>query len=362
LQKKEGGSVKASHILISYEGTGAQPKEPRTKEEAKALAEDVLSKVKADPSAFAALALEFSEDPGSATRGGTYDNIPEGQMVPEFNDYIFDNKTGSVGLVETDFGFHIIKIEDKYDVVRVATIVRGLEPSEKSISDLFNETTTFEMASIDGDFGETAKAGDYTIRPVNRLNGLDENIPGLGNQRTIVQWAFNLDTKVGAVKRFSTTSGYAVVQLTGKRSEGLATAQDASARVLPILRKQKKAALIMKNNSGKSMDELAKSNDVSVKAASELTMKTPTVLGAGREPKVVGVAMGLSEGEQSGLIEGENGVFMLTVSKKAIAPSLESYATFANTQKTLNRNRSNFAAYSALEEMSEIEDYRAELY
>lgn len=360
--KKEGGSVKASHILISYDGTGAQPKEPRTKQEAKALAEEVLSKVKADPSTFGALALEYSEDPGSATRGGTYDNIPQGQMVPEFNDYIFDNAIGSIGLVETDFGFHIIKVEDKYDVVQIATIARELEPSEKTISDLFNQTTTFEMTSMEGDFEETAKAGSYTVRPVNKLSGLDENIPGLGNQRTIVQWAFNPETEVGTVKRFGTTNGYAVIQLTGKRSKGLATAQDASARVLPILRKQKKAALIIKNNSGKSMDELAKSNDVSVKAASDLSMKTPTILGAGREPKVVGVAMGLSEGEQSGLIEGENGVFMLTVSKKAIAPSLDNYATYANTQKTLNRNRSSFAAYTALEELAEIEDYRAELY
>src|SRR5699024_7413225 len=122
--KKEGGSVKASHILISYDGTGAQPKEPRTKEQAEALAQDVLAQVKANPSEFGALALEYSEDPGSATRGGTYDNIPEGQMVPEFNDYIFDNSVGSIGLVETDFGFHIIKIDDKYDVVQIATIAR----------------------------------------------------------------------------------------------------------------------------------------------------------------------------------------------------------------------------------------------
>jgi peptidyl-prolyl cis-trans isomerase D len=360
--KKEGGSVKASHILISYDGTGAQPKEPRTKEQAEALAQDVLAQVKANPSEFGALALEYSEDPGSATRGGTYDNIPEGQMVPEFNDYIFDNSVGSIGLVETDFGFHIIKIDDKYDVVQIATIARELEPSEKTISDTFNKTTTFEMTALNGDFAEVAKENDYTVRPVNRISGLDENIPGLGNQRSIVQWAFNPDTEVGEIKRFGTTNGYAVIQVTGRRSKGLATAEDASARVLPILRKQKKAALIIENNSGKSMDELAKSNDVSVKTATELTMKTPTISGAGREPKVVGVAMGLSEGDQSQLIEGENGVYMVSVSKKAIAPSLDNYSTYANTQKTLNRNRSSFAAYNALEELAEIEDNRAELY
>src|SRR5690606_7672984 len=140
------------------------------------------------------------------------------------------------------------------------------------------------------------------------------------------------------------------------------TAKDASPTVLPILRKQKKAALIMESNSGKSLDELASSNNVTVKNAAELTMKSPTISGAGREPKVVGVAMGLSEGDQSKLIEGENGVYMLSVSKKVIAPSLENYTTYANTEKTLNRNRSSFAAYNALEEKADIEDYRSELY
>lgn len=360
--KKEGGSVKASHILIAYDGTGAQPKESRTKEQAETLAKELLSEVKANPDTFAALALEHSEDPGSATRGGTYDNIPEGQMVPEFNDYIFDNNIGSIGLVETDFGFHIIKIEDKYDVVQVATIGRELEPSEETISDVFAETTKFEMSAMGGDFQETADTSEYSIRPVNKINALDENIPGLGNQRAIVQWAFNPDTEVGAVKRFSTTSGYAVIQLTGKRSKGLATSKDASARVLPILRKQKKAALIIENNSGKSLDDLASSNNTSIKNATGLTMMSPTISGAGREPKVVGVAMGLSEGEESKLIQGENGIYMVKVSNKVIAPSLENYATYANTQKTLNRNRASFSAYNALEEMADVEDNRAELY
>ncbi|MDG3584058.1 peptidylprolyl isomerase [Galbibacter pacificus] len=362
VHKKEGGSVKASHILISYDGAGAQPKESRTKEEAKAKADEILAKVKANPDDFAALARDNSEDPGSASKGGTYDNIPEGQMVPAFNDYIFDNPIGSIGVVETQFGYHVIKIDDKYDVVQIATIAREIEPSENTINDLFTATTKFQMAAVSGDFQEEAKSSNYTVRPVNQVKALDENIPGIGNQRGIVQWAFNADTEVGDVKRFNTPNGYAVIQLTGKRKEGLATAKDASARVLPILRKQKKAAMIMEQNAGKSIDELAKSNNVNVSGATGLTMKTPTISGAGREPKVVGVAMGLSEGENSSLIEGENGVFMVSVTKKEIAPSLDNYATYANSQKTLNRNRANFAAYNALKDAADIEDERADIY
>ena len=363
MDKKEGGSVKASHILISFDGSQAQPKESRTKEEAKAKAEEILAEVKSNPESFADLALENSEDPGSAARGGTYDNIVPGQMVKPFSDFIFDNAIGAIGVVETDFGFHVIKVDDKYEAVKLATIARKIEASEKTLSDVFTETTKFEMAAGEGDFKEVADASEYVIRPVNNLQVMDENIPGIGNQRSLVQWTFNTDTEVGDVRRFDTPGGYVVAQLTAKRKKGIASARDAAARVTPIIRKQKKAAMIMEANAGKSMAEIAGAYEsVMVKTANGLNMKTPTITGAGREPMVVGTALGMSEGEVSGLIEGEGGVYKIEVVTKSIAPSLDNYATYANSQKTLNRNRVFSAAYNALKESAEIEDDRAAMY
>ncbi|THD68847.1 peptidylprolyl isomerase [Robertkochia marina] len=362
MDKKDNGSVKASHILISYDGAQAQAKEPRTKEEAKAKAEELLAEVKRNPEDFARLALENSEDPGSATRGGTYDNITPGQMVAPFNDFIFDNAIGAVGVVETDFGFHVIKVDDKYDAVQLATIARKIEASEKTLSDVFTETTKFEMAAGEGDFSEVAKASEYLVRPVNNLNAMDENIPGVGSQRSLVQWTFNPDTEVGDVRRFDTPDGYVVAQLTAKRKAGLARAKDAAPRVTPILKRQKKAAMIMEENAGKNMTELADVYGATVRTASDLTMKTPTIPGAGREPFVVGTALGMSEGDVSDMIEGQSGVYIIEVTAKSIAPSLDNYATYANTQKTLNRNRVFSAAYNALKDAAEIEDERADIY
>ncbi|MBL7472999.1 peptidylprolyl isomerase [Robertkochia sediminum] len=362
MDKKAGGAVKASHILIAYDGAQAQAKEARTKEAAKAKADELLAQVKNDPSKFAALALEHSEDPGSATRGGTYDNITPGQMVQPFNDYIFDNAIGSVGVVETDFGYHVIKVDDKYDAVQLATIARKIEASEKTIADVFTETTKFEMAAGEGDFAEVAKTSEYVVRPVNRLEAMDENIPGVGNQRAMVQWAFNSDTDLGDIKRFDTPNGYVVAQLTAKRKAGLAKAQDVKARVLPFIIKEKKAAMIMEANAGKAMADIASQYGVAVKNASGLNMKNPTIIGAGREPMVVGTALGMSEGQVSDLIQGDNGVFKIEVVKKAIAPSLDNYTTYANTQKTLNRNRVFSAVYNALKDQAEIVDERPTMY
>ncbi len=80
----------------------------------KTKAEEILNRVKAGED-FSALAKEFSEDPGSKDKGGLYENIRMGQMVKPFEDGAMSVQAGEVvpSLVETDFGFHVIKLESK---------------------------------------------------------------------------------------------------------------------------------------------------------------------------------------------------------------------------------------------------------
>ncbi|MFX0558488.1 peptidylprolyl isomerase [Maribacter sp. CXY002] len=362
--RKPNGSVKASHILLTYEGaTRANPEIKRTKEEAEAKAKELLSEAKKAGVVFSELARDNSDGP-SAPQGGDLGYFQRGVMVPKFNDFAFGNPVGTIGLVETDFGFHVIKIDDKEDVVQIATLSREIVPSEETINTLFTDATKFEMATIDdeGAFSDIAKSSEYFVRPVNKIKQLDENLPGLGKQRNIVQWAFSADTNVGDIKRFNINNGYAVVQLTGTYEEGVMSAEDASALVLPIIRKERKAAQIIAANKGKSMDAIASGNNVTVSTASALTVKSPTIPGAGSEPAIVGAAFGMKEGETSGLLEGNTGIFMIELTKRTEAPKLDNYSTYANTLKSNAANRVGTDVYNALKEASEIEDNRAIFY
>lgn len=362
--KKENGNVKASHILIAYQGAmRANPAVTRTQEEAEARAEELLAEARKEGTVFATLARDNSDGP-SASRGGDLGYFQEGVMTPKFNDFAFDNPVGTIGLVETEFGYHIVKVDDKQDIFQVATLSRDIEPSEETINALFTEATSFEMDATSGDrsMPELAKEKGYALRPVNKIKAMDESLPGLGSQRAIVQWAFNEDTEVGDIRRFDLNDGYAVVQLTASYKEGLMAAEDASATVLPILRKEKKAAMIKAEAQGKSMQEIASANNVTVTTASSLTVKSPTIPGAGREPMVVGTAFSLEEGETSDLIEGNSGVFMIEVTRKEDAPALDNYSTFANAIWQSNMARVNTAVYEALKEKAEIEDNRASFY
>ena len=365
MARRPNGTAKASHILVVYEGaTRANPEIKRTKEEAEVEANRLLAEALKDGADFTALARDNSDGP-SAPRGGDLGYFQEGIMADEFNDFCFDNEVGKIGLVETEFGFHIIKIDDKQDLVQVANLVREIEPSETTINTLFTDATKFEMASTDAEaeaFGDVAKESDYTVRPVNKIKEMDENLPGLSSQRAIVQWAFNDDTEVGDIKRFDLTNGYAVVQLTKKHQEGLMSTEDASATALPEIRKEKKAEQIIAANQGKSLQDMANDNNVTVSNATAVTRNSPTLPGAGREPFVVGSAFGIAEGQTSELLKGDSGVFLVQVNKKTDAVDLPNFSTYSTNLTTSNRNQVNGSGYNALKEGAEIEDNRATFY
>ena len=108
-QFKEGEKVRASHILIGVE----QGADAAAKAQARTKAEQILADVKKGGD-FAALAKEHSTDPGSAVNGGDLGFFSPGQMVGPFNDVAFSLATGATSeLVETQFGFHIIRVVDK---------------------------------------------------------------------------------------------------------------------------------------------------------------------------------------------------------------------------------------------------------
>lgn len=356
-------SAKVRHILLPYIGAqSADQTITRTEAEAKATADSLLTVIKGNRSKFPELVTAFSSDRGSLANEGRYDWHPYNSMVPEFNDFEFEGKTGDLGVVKTVFGFHIIEIEgqkDKKKAIQVGTIARKIEPSETTSDQVFRDASNFEINAGKGDFESLAKESNYTVRPVNGIKVLDESIPGVGNQRPIVRWSFEGDLEVGAIKRFNVPGGYVIAQLVAKHEEGLMSVEDATARVLPLVRKEKKAQIIKDRISASNLEDVAAAEKTSVRTATGVNMKNPTISGAGREPLVVGAAFGLNEGETSNLIEGVKGVYMVQVTKVTPAVELDSYQAAANRVEQQKSSVVNTKLYNALKDAAEIEDNRA---
>ncbi len=364
--RKMADSAKARHILIRYQELDTAPQDiVRTKEEAKTLADSILRVVKNDRSKYESLAADFSEDLSNKDKGGDLGYFAPGRMVPEFNDFVFDKKIGDKGVVETRFGYHIIDIVDQKNIqnaIKVATITKEIDPSEKTLGEVFSKAANFELDSQKGDFNELVKELGLTSKPVNKIGELDSNIPGIGNNRVIINWAFNDETNVGNIKRFNVQDGYVIAQLTRKNPKGLMSVAEASVVVTPILRKEKKAKKIRESITGTELNDIAANQSLTVKNATALTMANPTIADAGTEPKVVGASFGKKAGETTNLIDGNTGVFIVRVLAVNKAPDLQDYSSFANQLNASTIPTINTNVYNALKNTAEIEDNRADFY
>ena len=359
-------SVQSRHILIRYQGSfRASDAITRSKEDAKAMADSIAGVLKRNKNKFEALAKTLSDDKSNSDNGGDLGYSGPGKMTKDFNDFIFDNKTGTLGVVETEFGFHVVEVQEqknKQKAMKFATISKEIEASEKTLNEVFANASRFEVAAQKGDFSQIAKTQELALKPVNKIGALDATIPGVGNNRSIVNWAFGEDVSVGDVKRFSILDGYVVVQLTRKSPKGLMSIAEASSLVMPKLRNAYKAKQIMATISGDDLDAIASSQGITVQNATAITMAAPTIPGAGAEPEVVGAAFAKAAGETTSLIAGEKGVFKVRVTAVNNAPALENYASYANQLNSAATPAVNTKVYQALKNAAEIEDNRANFF
>ncbi|WNM19973.1 peptidylprolyl isomerase [Flavobacterium capsici] len=362
LGRKAGAKAKASHILISWEGTQVpNKKEVRTKEQAKAKAEGLLAQAKANPGNFFMLALTNSDD-SSAQSGGDLGYFSPGQMVKPFNDFVFNNPIGKIGMVETEFGYHIINVTDKQDAVKLATIAQKIQPSELTNNKIYEQATKFEMDAASKDFAALAKEMKLTVSPAVRVKAVDESFGAVSNQRQIVKWAFSDDTKVGDVKRFEIVNkGHIIVKLKKVYDKGLMPVEDARPQVESILKNKKKAEMIKAKMKGASLEAIASANKVTVMNAVDMSIENPSIPNAGYEPKVVGTALASKVGQMSKPIDGNSGVYVIVTKAETKAPAIQNYDEYVNKLKQ------QVASYSgrviqALKENADIEDNRAEFY
>jgi NIMA-interacting peptidyl-prolyl cis-trans isomerase 1 len=102
--------ISARHVLIQWMGAQhAGSSVVRTRDQARVVAEEVLRRAKAGED-FARLAVEYSDEPGAAARGGSLGRFGHGQMVKAFEDAAFALKPGDISeIIESPFGFHIIQ-------------------------------------------------------------------------------------------------------------------------------------------------------------------------------------------------------------------------------------------------------------
>jgi len=357
-------SVKARHILIPFIGTTNDPAITQTEGQAKKMADSLLTIVKNDKSQFADLAKTISTDKGSGAKGGDLDWFTYERMVPEFRDYSFENKVGDVGIVKSQFGFHIIDIQEQKNHqkhVKLATFSREIVPSEETENAIFQKAETFTSQISEGKkFEDLAKNEKLTIQPVIGLKAMDERVSTLGLQRQIVTWAFNKDTKLNENKRFDVEKGYAIIKLTARNEKGL-NLGSAKSFIKTKLLNEKKSNSIKEKMKGNNLQDIAKLFNAKVQSSRAVSLGSPILTGAGRSEDIINTLITLPEGKLYKGVNSTNGVFSVKIVKKDNPKPLENYTSSKNTVWNLNKSKGS-RVYNALKKSTNIQDNRADFY
>ena len=169
----------AAHILISVAAQASAAE----KQAARAKAERILKEAKKSPQKFAELARKYSEDPGSASHGGDLGFFNRGMMVKPFDDAVFSLKPGEIsGLVQSDFGFHIIKLL----AIKPAHVKPLAEVKSSIVQQIKQQKADDKFAELADKFSNTVYEQSDSLKPAAELVGvtikqsgwLDKGEPG----------------------------------------------------------------------------------------------------------------------------------------------------------------------------------------
>ena len=361
-------SVQAKHILIGTQDpqTGQQLRDDAT---AKALADSILNAIRGGAS-FEALALQYSSD-GSKTQGGDLGTFGYGQMVPEFNDFTFNKPVGSLDVVQTQFGYHVISITKQSNfnpAYKIAYVAKEILPSEQTIN---TASTNASKAAGQADGAALAKyAAANGLGITQEPSLVTENaftVGALQDARQLVKWAF--DAKKGAVSEpFNIGNQFVVATVDKIEKKGTQDAATARQNAEVTVRNEKKAALIKSKLGEKPTLESAAAAYgkpvASAGADSSITLSSQMVNELGIEPKLIGAAFNKAyTSAASPAIDGTNGVYVIKVN--AIQPVAPVGAEVLKQREDAKMNAMRQQSgnwFQSLRDQADIKDSRSKFY
>jgi peptidyl-prolyl cis-trans isomerase D len=354
-------SVKARHILLKVEN---QP-DSVIKQRADSLA-DAIRK----GSDFASLAVSLSADPGSGSKGGDLGYFAEGMMVKPFNDACFGGRTGDLKVVRSDFGYHIIQINDQKGqkpVVKLATVAARITASTETFRSRYAEATQFAGSLKNAeDFQKAVDKKGLPKRTADNVRIGDRTLPGVNNAREIVRWAYK--ASVGDLSPlFEADDRFVVAVLTKAFEKGYKPMEEVKADLETRIRREKKGELL----SAKWEGILKRNNNFDSAVAKANTVVQPLlgasflgsfINGIGPEPKLSGALSVTKPKTISKPLAGERGVFVFVVDSVNSLPKNYDLKSAKASLEGQYKGRANNEPFVAKKELAKIKDDRHLFY
>ncbi len=267
---------------------------------------------------FSSLASQYSQDPGSASRGGDLGWFGKGMMVKPFEDACLKGSVGQiVGPVRTQFGLHIIKVLGKDSrELKIADVKMSIKVSQQTKDDLKQHAEDFIYIAKQDGFDKAATTMSLSVRQTPSFPK-GQIIPTVGSNEDLMKWTF--DGSLGNISDVITlTQGYSVFMISEVKDAGVTPLEQVSAQIRSNVRKQKQFE--MAENYAKEIrhkltatDSLSRLQHLDSRLRYGTTGSfSPTgyVPGVGRDFNFLAVATTLKLGQVSDPFEGSNGVYI----------------------------------------------------
>lgn len=358
-------TVSARHILIS-------PQNPKIGSMVRAnqVADSIIN-VLNNGGDFAALAALYSDDPGSAKKGGLYEDFVEGSMVTEFNDYCFENNIGVVGKVETTYGVHIIEVTERKNLIpktKLAFIRVDIPASQQTYDDVYSEAMRIRgIAKDEEGFDKVIEENKYLRKEATDITQGTYTIAGLENVKDIVNWSFKAER--GEVSNvFELPDKYVIALLKNKNEIGFLALDKVRSQVEnSVIQKKKVEKIYNESFEGKTVTDLdAFAGKIGVQKMSipKVAFNAFQLATIGYEPALLGAMKKFEQGKVYGPIKGLNGVYFVKATSvtEAVALTAEEISAQKGKMKSTMQQRANYQAFVALKDAAKIVDRRATFY
>lgn len=360
-------SLRASVVYILNQNAGGNIM--RSDAQAKSLADSVLALVNGNKMTFEQAVEQFSDDPQKGETKGDMDWQLDGGYG-FLNEELVNRPVGSCFVFEhpQGVGYFLVKVTDKTKAekkYRVALITREIAASAATNRAVYNEANRFAGQNRNiTDFTAAAQQQNLQVRNA-RVTMMSNNLSGIGNARSIVQWAFNEDTKVGAVadQVYECDGMFVVVALKDVFKKGFATLEQVRPMIEQAVRLDKKGELLMAR-----ADEAVKAAQDITSIAVKLNTTVDTIDSVsfadyyfdryGMEPKVQ-AAISARKSGLVGPVKGASGVYMVQIDSKAPRAAADGQVTMQLEQGYRSKAR---MASQVLREQAKIVDQRNKFF
>lgn len=358
VRSAEAPAIRARHILIRA-AEGDEAARTQARQEAEQIKQQINS-----GASFETMARQHSDD-GSASQGGDLGWFGRGRMVKPFEDAAFSASVGQVvGPVATQFGYHLIQVTDRSNrEVKIADYALRIRPNVATLNAIREELDDLQyFSSESGNFVEEAQSRNLPVQTVE-VEADQEFIPGIGNSRALMN--FVEEARKGDVSEvIELNDQFIVASASEVQKAGVRPFESVKAELEPRVRIEKKSE-IQRNRLERALHQgdfegLAERVGQQTQTASNVGFSNPIIAGLGREPKFAGTALGLSEGQVSGVVKGDNAAYVIKTTNVREPAPMSAEVSSQIRQQLLNARRAAIMQQwlSSLREDADIDDYR----